>query len=89
MTNNLPLYNYATIDPNEYNYRIWRAPVQQAIEGTPCEENMKLSDFFGFNNQNSNQNQNQNMNRNPNQNFNRNPNQNFNRNPNQRYPYRS
>ncbi|XP_031631444.1 uncharacterized protein LOC116345869 [Contarinia nasturtii] len=37
MTNNLPLYNYATIDPNEFNYRIWRAPVQRAIRGTPCE----------------------------------------------------
>lgn len=46
MTNNLPLYNYATINPNEYNYRIWRAPIDQAIEGTPCGEN---TNFFGFN----------------------------------------
>lgn len=36
MTNDLPLYNYASIDPNEYNYRIWKAPVQRAVEGTPC-----------------------------------------------------
>lgn len=37
MTNELPRYNYANIDPNEYNYRIWRAPVQRAIIDTPCQ----------------------------------------------------
>lgn len=47
MTNNLPLYNYATINPNEINYRIWRAPVEQAIAGTAC--GIENSNLFGMN----------------------------------------
>lgn len=37
MTNNLPVYSYASIDPNQFNYRIWKAPVERAIKGTPCD----------------------------------------------------
>lgn len=51
MTNNLPLYNYATIDTNEYSYRIWKAPVDRAVQGTPCGD-IKTSDLFGIRNSN-------------------------------------
>lgn len=40
MTNRLPIYAYASVDPNDYNYRIWKAPVKKAIEGTPCDKYM-------------------------------------------------
>lgn len=37
MTNSMPLFIYARLDPNEYNFRIWRQRVPDAIEGTACE----------------------------------------------------
>lgn len=37
MTNKLPLYNYASIDPNDYNYRIYKAPAGELIlNNSPC-----------------------------------------------------
>lgn len=38
MSNKLPLYLYSSIDPNDYNYRVFKADAQRLIEGTPCDD---------------------------------------------------
>lgn len=37
LTDRLPVHIYRTLDPNEYNYRIFRAPVKDLVKGTICE----------------------------------------------------
>lgn len=39
MTNTMPRFIYSRLNPEEYNFRIWRQPVQDAIRGTICEGN--------------------------------------------------
>uniref|UniRef100_A0A1Y9H9G8 Yellow protein n=1 Tax=Anopheles farauti TaxID=69004 RepID=A0A1Y9H9G8_9DIPT len=36
MTNGLPRWLYATLNPNDYNFRIWRQKPAKAIAGTIC-----------------------------------------------------
>lgn len=37
MTNTLPRFIYGKLDTNEYNFRIWRTNVFEAIRGTICD----------------------------------------------------
>lgn len=37
MTNGLPLYNYASLSPHIYNYRIWTRRASDAIRNTVCD----------------------------------------------------
>lgn len=37
MTNTLPRFIYGKLDTNEYNFRIWRTNVYDAIRGTACD----------------------------------------------------
>lgn len=37
ITNRLPKFQYASLNPNEYNFRILKAPIRSLIDGTPCE----------------------------------------------------
>lgn len=37
MTNALPLFNYARVNPENYNYRVWRRLAADAIHGTACD----------------------------------------------------
>lgn len=37
MTNTLPRFIYGKLDTNEYNFRIWRTNVFEAIRGTVCD----------------------------------------------------
>lgn len=37
MTNKLPLFNYAQLNIDQYNYRVWKMPAAEAIKGTSCE----------------------------------------------------
>lgn len=37
LTNTLPRFIYGKLDTNEYNFRIWRTNVFDAIRGTVCD----------------------------------------------------
>lgn len=37
LTNTLPRFIYGKLDTNEYNFRIWRTNVFDAIRGTKCD----------------------------------------------------
>lgn len=37
MTNSLPVYIYSSLDPNEYNFRVWKQHVREAKRNTVCE----------------------------------------------------
>ena len=37
LTDRLPVHIYRKLDPNEYNYRIFKAPVEELVKGTVCE----------------------------------------------------
>lgn len=37
LTNGLPVYNYARLNPNDYNYRIWTRSAADAIRNTVCD----------------------------------------------------
>lgn len=37
LTNTLPRFIYGKLDTNEYNFRIWRTNVFEAIRGTVCD----------------------------------------------------
>lgn len=37
LSDRMPVFIYKQLNPNEYNYRILRKPVLDAIRGTPCE----------------------------------------------------
>ncbi|KAJ6628025.1 L-dopachrome tautomerase yellow-f2 [Pseudolycoriella hygida] len=38
LTNTLPRFIYGKLDKNEYNFRIWRTNVYEAIRGTECDQ---------------------------------------------------
>lgn len=44
MTNSMPLFIYASLNPNEYNFRVWRQSINDVVRGTDCEIN---NHFFG------------------------------------------
>lgn len=41
MTNALPLFNYAQLNPSEFNYRIWTRSAVDAIRNTVCDLSSK------------------------------------------------
>lgn len=40
-TNSMPLFIYASLDPNQYNFRIWRGHAMDLIAGTNCGSYMR------------------------------------------------
>ncbi|XP_037048820.1 L-dopachrome tautomerase yellow-f2-like [Bradysia coprophila] len=37
LTNSFPRWLYGSLNHSEYNFRVWRSPVQEAIAGTKCD----------------------------------------------------
>lgn len=36
MSNTMPRFIYASLNPNEENFRVWKSSVAEAIKNTPC-----------------------------------------------------
>lgn len=36
MANRLPLYIYSSLDENDYNFRIFKAPAAEVLANSPC-----------------------------------------------------
>lgn len=43
LSDRLPKFMYDSLDPNDVNFRILRAPVKDAIKGTACDKNLIVS----------------------------------------------
>lgn len=37
LTNTMPRFIYGRLDPNEYNFRVWRVNVLDVVRGTVCD----------------------------------------------------
>lgn len=37
MTNSMPLFIYSRLDPDVYNFRVWRVNTADLVRGTACE----------------------------------------------------
>lgn len=49
MTNGLPVYNYARLNPSEYNYRIWTRSAADAIRNTVCDVDLSTRLILNWN----------------------------------------
>lgn len=56
LSDKLPVFMYARLDPKEVNFRVLTAPVAEAIQGTACDSKLVVSDDISnrFNAINSN-----------------------------------
>jgi len=46
MTNTMPLFIYSQLDPNQFNFRVWRQPAADAIRGTVCDMTRRSKGSF-------------------------------------------